>query len=57
MFGLFKKHCPVCKMEVEKEGAIVRGGKYFCSEDHAEEYRKELAKEQSNTAGRGGCCG
>lgn len=58
VLGLFKKHCPVCGQDVEKEKAVKRFGKYLCSEEHAEEYRKKLAKEESKTASRGGgCCG
>ena len=37
-FGLFKKHCPICGQDVQKEKAIKRFGKYHCSEEHAEEY-------------------
>ena len=55
--GLFKKHCPICGQDVEKEKAVKRFGKYLCSEKHAEEYREKLAKEESRTAKRGGCCG
>ncbi|MDP2933813.1 MAG: hypothetical protein Q8N81_06845 [bacterium] len=55
VFGLFKTRCPVCKMEVNKETAINRFDKYFCSEGHAEEYRKERARQQS-ASHHGGCC-
>lgn len=55
MFNLFKKKCPVCKMELKAGEDYPEGfGKKFCSEDCREEYRKELAKEQSK--GGGGCC-
>lgn len=54
-FGFFKKHCPVCGMDVDKEKAIKRFGEYFCSEEHAEEYRQKMAKEQSKQRG-GSCC-
>ena len=58
VFGLLKKYCPVCGQDVKKEKAIKRFGKYICSEEHAEEYRQKLAKEQSRAASRGGsCCG
>ena len=43
-------------MVVDKDKAVNRGEEYFCSEDHAEQYRKEGAKEQSKHAGHGGCC-
>lgn len=56
--GLFKKYCTVCGKNVEKESAVVRFGKHLCSEEHAEEYRQKLAKDQSKAArGGGGCCG
>lgn len=55
MFNLFKKKCPVCKMELEKEKNYSEGGgKKFCSENCREEYRKKLFKEQSKSSG--GCC-
>lgn len=57
ILGLFKKHCPVCEQTVEKEKAVKRFGKYLCSDEHAEEYRKIFAKEESRSAGHGGCCG
>ena len=57
MFGLFKKHCPICGMDVEKEKAIKLFGVYLCSEQHAEEYRKQVKKENEGNANRrGGCC-
>lgn len=56
ILGLFKKHCPICGMTVEKETGIVRFGKYFCSEEDAEEYRKKMASEESKAAKKGGCC-
>ena len=56
MFNLFKKKCPVCKMEL-KEGGYYPGGfgKKFCSDECREEYRKKLAKEQSGSSGGGRC--
>ncbi|MEK7547998.1 MAG: hypothetical protein AAB540_03830 [Patescibacteria group bacterium] len=57
LFGLFKKHCPVCGMDVKKETAIKKFGEYFCSEQHAEDHRQKLAKEESkSTKHSGGCC-
>ncbi len=53
-FGLFKTRCPVCKMEVNKETAINRFDKHFCSEEHAEVYRKERARQQANSGHS--CC-
>lgn len=37
MFG-FKKHCPMCGIDVEKESGIVKFGKFFCCTSHAEQY-------------------
>ncbi len=55
MFNLFKKKCPICKMEIKEEEDHVEGfGKKFCSQDCRETYRKKLVKEQSKTGG--GCC-
>lgn len=57
ILGLFKKHCAVCKQGIGKEKAIKKFGKYLCSEEHSEEYRKNLAEKESKTATRGeGCC-
>lgn len=63
MFGL-TKHCPVCGMDVEKEIGIKRFGKFFCSEEHAQDYtklrmvREERGEDDSRTRrSSGGCCG
>jgi len=61
MLGLLQKHCPVCGMDVEKESAIKRFGKYFCSEEHANQYAKimmdqERRREDSGHGMGGGCC-
>lgn len=56
ILGLFKRHCPVCDMEVKKEDAILRFGKHLCSEECAEEWRKKLAKDESKAAKGGDCC-
>lgn len=56
VFGLFKKHCPVCGINVEKEVSIARFGKHLCSEEHAEEYRQKIVKAQAKAAKGGGCC-
>lgn len=56
IFSLFKTKCPICNMVVDKDKAINHGDKYFCSEDHAEQYGKEGAKEQSKHDGHGNCC-
>ncbi len=53
---LSEKKCPVCNMAINKEKAIERDGKHFCSEDHAEQYQAKLSKEQSKPSGGGSCC-
>ena len=56
MFNLFKKKCPTCKMELEEGKSYPEGyGKKFCSENCREDYRKKLAKEQSQHS-KGSCC-
>ncbi len=56
--GLFTKHCPVCGMDIDKGKTVKRFGKYFCSENHAEEYRKKQTDKDSGHKGHGGgCCG
>ncbi len=56
MFGLLKKKCPVCKMELEKGKTYPEGyGEKFCSEKCQEEYGQRLAKGKSQHSG-GGCC-
>lgn len=55
MINLFKKKCPICKMELEKGKDYPKGGgKEFCSEECREKYRKKLVNEQSKSGG--GCC-
>lgn len=59
MLGLLQKHCPVCGMDVEKETATKRFGKYFCSEEHASQYaeiRKAQESRREEYRGGGGCC-
>ncbi|MEX0656377.1 MAG: hypothetical protein WD154_02380 [Nitrosopumilaceae archaeon] len=62
MFG-FSKHCKTCGIDIKKESAEKRFGKYFCSSEHAEQYvvkRNEQEKlreeERRNRPRRGGCC-
>lgn len=58
MFRLFRKKCSICKKDIDqevKEGkAIVRFDRHFCSEEHAEEYRRKQAQEQNKK--HHGCC-
>jgi hypothetical protein len=55
IFGLFKKHCPICGMAVEKGKSISRFDSFFCCEGHAEEYGKKQNSEPSHE-GHGNCC-
>ncbi len=66
-----EKYCPICGREV-KDLSIKRFGEYLCSEEHAEQYVKEVrAKQQAASQReeaphyeeaprgfwrRGGCC-
>ena len=61
MFG-FKKHCEICGIDVEKETATKRFGKYFCSDSHSqqflqkrEEEERRMAEEERRNPHRGGC--
>ena len=60
--GLFTKYCAVCGRKIEKGNDIVRFGKHFDSEEHAEQYAKETedrrqeAQEESTEESCGGCC-
>jgi len=48
MFNIFKKKCPVCKMELVKgRNNSERFGKEFCSEGCKDEYGKQSEKEKS----------
>ena len=60
--GLFTKYCAVCGRKIEKGNDIVRFGKHFDSEGHAEQYvketdaRRQVAQEESTEQSSGGCC-
>ena len=59
MLGLLHKHCPVCGMDVDRNTTLRRFGKYFCSEDHADQYAEMRIARGSEDDGRhpgGGCC-
>lgn len=62
MLGFLQKHCPVCGIDVDKEKAAVkRFGKYFCSEEHGNQYAemKRAGDEQrrgEHSGHGGGCC-
>lgn len=55
MFKLFKKRCPVCKMEL-KDNYIEGFDKKFCAEECRETFRKKLVQEKSENSSKG-CCG
>ena len=44
-----EKYCPICGREV-KELSVKRFGEYLCSEEHAEEYVKEVRAKKLGTA-------
>lgn len=51
----------MCGIEVKKETAVKRFGKYLCSEQHAEEFlvrvkEQEIQDEENRRNRRGGCC-
>jgi hypothetical protein len=46
--GLFTKYCALCGMKIEKHQDIVKFGKHFDSEQHADLYSEQ--KEESNKA-------
>ena len=62
MFGLGKKSCYTCGMEV-KNSSFKRFGKQLCSEEHAQQYVQEVEKsrqialtKQEETEREGCCC-
>jgi hypothetical protein len=63
MFGN-SKHCQICGVDVNKETAIKRFGKYLCSEEHAEQFATKIREEERQNEERrregherrGGCC-
>ena len=57
MLGLFKKHCPICGMDVDESSSVKRFGKHFCSADHAEKFSETKAsRREDDSRGHGGCC-
>jgi len=60
--GLFTKYCEICGMKIEKGNDIVRFGKHFDSQEHAEQYaklmeaRRQTAQEEPTRRRSGGCC-
>ena len=61
---MFEKHCQICGIDVKKETAVKRFGKFFCNDVHAreyltkkEEYEKRMdAEERKHPRRHGGCC-
>ena len=57
---MFEKHCQICGMEVKKETAPKRFGKYFCSDDHAQKFAQQemerREREEKEPRSGGGCC-
>lgn len=49
---MFEKHCLICGVEVKKETAFKRFGKYFCNERHAQQYVEKRQIEQSRSSER-----
>ncbi len=55
MFKLFKKKCPICRMELDENKEYLEiDGKQVCSDGCREKYRQNMIKEQAKS---GGCCG
>ena len=61
---MFEKHCQICGIDVKKETALKRFGKFFCNDVHAQEYLKKKEEyekgmeeeERKHPRRRGGCC-
>lgn len=58
MFNIFKRRCPICKMELQKgKNYPEEFGKKFCSENCREEFKKKKTEEQSKFQSyHKGCC-
>ena len=57
--GWFDKYCETCGIQVDKKVAPLRFGRYFCSDEHAEKYAKEVEEMRKNIPEQkssGGCC-
>ena len=56
---LFGEKCPVCRIKVEKQKSVYSFGQYFCSEEHVNEYMKQIQKYNKGgkwSNSRHGCC-
>ncbi len=40
--GLFTKYCEVCGVKLDNSQNLIRFGKHFCSEEHANKYTSEM---------------
>ncbi len=57
--ALFGEKCPICHMKVEKEKSLYSFGEYFCSEEHVNQYMKQIEKERKSgkwSSTCHGCC-
>ena len=56
--GLFTKYCSTCGKKIERGSDVVRYGKHFDSEEHAEQYVKRIQENQATSEenSSGGCC-
>ena len=61
--GLFTKYCEICGMKIDRSNDIVRFGKHFDSQEHAEQYvklveerRQTYPEDQISRRTGGGCC-
>ena len=54
--GLFTKYCAQCGMKIEKNQDIVKFGKHFDSEQHAELYAKQIEESNKTQGTSHGCC-
>ena len=43
---MFEKHCQLCGIEVKKEMAQKRFGKYFCNEEHIKQFLVKKEEER-----------
>ena len=57
--GWFDKYCEKCGVKVDKGTAPQRFGKYFCKDEHANEFAEEvkaMRRKESKQQSSGGCC-
>ncbi len=44
MFGSSAAYCSACGMKVQKESGVRKFDKDFCSEEHAQQYNREIKR-------------